>query len=359
LIALPLKEIVHFGSTMDKILFENEIQQLMKKENVPGISIVMIENAQIESHLNYGLKNSESDDPIDDETVFEAASLSKPVFTYGIMKMGEEGLLNLDTPLVEYLPFPDVENDKRLELMTARMVLSHQCGFPNWRDKGESLKIYFQPGEKFSYSGEGFFYLQKVAEKLLKQSMEEFLQENLFQPLGMSHSSFIWKNEYGNLKASGHSDEGIPLKIQRPFSANAAFTLHTTALDYAKFIIAIMNDIGLKPETLNQMMTPQIRVQEGCVNCAHKHSGKLSDSLSWGLGWGLQKFIQGDSFWHWGDNNGFKNYIVGFRREKKGILIFSNHSNGLGVSIIPQVIYKIWGVWQPAFDWIDTETVPF
>jgi len=91
----------------------------------------------------------------------------------------------------------------------------------------------------------------------------------------------------------------------------------------------------------------------------HKHPGKLSDSISWGLGWGLQQLVQGESFWHWGDNNGFKSYIVGLRREKRGIIIFTNSSSGLGLSIIPQIIYKIWGAWQPAFNWIDTEITPF
>ena len=344
---------------MQKNPFESEIQNLMKKENVPGLSIVIIENAKVESHTKYGFKNSETDDLIDDNTVFEAASLSKPVFAYGILQMVEEGLLSLDTPLIEYLSYPDVENDERLGVITARMVLAHTTGFPNWRHNGESLKIYFQPGEKFSYSGEGFVYLQKVAEQLLKLPMEEYLKKRVFQPLGMAHSSFIWQSEYEILKASGHDANGMPVTSSRPLSGNAAFTLHTTALDFAKFIIAIMKNTGLKLETMNQMMTSQIRVEEGCVNCVHKHPGKLSDSISWGLGWGLQQLVQGESFWHWGDNNGFKSYVFGLRRERKGIIIFTNSSNGLGLSIIPQIIYKIWGAWQPAFNWIDTETTPF
>ncbi len=283
--------------------------------------------------------------------------LASPFFAYASLQLVEEGLLDLDRPLIEYLPYPAIENDARLNLITARMVLSHTTGFPNWRDG--SLKIYFQPGERFSYSGEGFVYLQKVAEHLLGQSIEEFLKKRVFQPLQMTHSSFIWQSAYERVKASGHNADGIPINSPRPPSGNAAYTLHTTALDYAKFIIAIMKGIGLKAETLDQMMSPQIRVEEGCVNCIHKHPGKLSDSISWGLGWGLQRLDQGDSFWHWGDNQGFKSYVVGLRKEKKAIIVFLNSSSGLGLSIIPQIIYGIWGAWQPAFDWIDTEKVPF
>lgn len=340
---------------METIDFEEELLHLMKKENVPGMSIVCIENAEIKSHHHYGLKNSAAHDLIDEHTVYEVASLSKPVFAYGILQMVEEGLLNLDKPLIEYLPYPDVEHDKRLELITARMVLTHTTGFPNWRHAGESLKIYFQPGEKFSYSGEGFVYLQKVAEQLLELSMEDYLKKKVFLPLGMIHSSFIWQSEYEKLKASGHNSDGVALKNWRPLSGNAAFTLHTTALDYAKFVIEILKGTRLKSETMNQMMTPHVRVEEGCVHCVHKQSGRLSDSIAWGLGWGLQQLEIGDAFWHWGDNNGFKSYVVGLRREKKGIIVFTNSSSGLGLSIIPEVIYKIWDTWQPAFDWIDTE----
>lgn len=339
---------------MQKMIPESEIRQLMKKRNIPGMSIVIIENAEIVSHGGYGLKNSETDDLVNDNTVFEAASLSKPVFAYGVLQMVEEGLLNLDKPLVEYLAYSDVENDERLKRITARMALSHATGFPNWRGHGNLLKIYFQPGKKFSYSGEGFVYLQKVVERLLGRSMQEYLQEKVFQPLGMDHSSFVWQRSYEKLKASGHDADGRPLTISlKREPANAAFTLHTTALDYAKFVIAVLKDMGLKHETVNEMMTTQIRVDAGCVNCIHKPLGKLSDSISWGLGWGLQ----GDSFWHWGDNPGFKNYIVGSRREKKGMIIFTNSSNGL--SIIPEIIYKVWGTLQPALDWVNADKVPF
>src|SRR6185295_10622616 len=106
------------------------------------------------------------------------------------------------------------------------------------------------------------------------------------------------------LKASGHSGDAVAINSPQPVSANAACTLHTTAVDYAKFVIAIMKGSGLQPQTMEQMMTPQIQVQEECVNCVQKPPGKLSDSISWGLGWGLQQYVQGASFWHWGDNPG-------------------------------------------------------
>jgi CubicO group peptidase (beta-lactamase class C family) len=328
----------------------NEIEQLMKVKKVPGLSLAIIENGEIAFHLELGLKNSKNKSPIDSDTLFEAASLSKPVFAYGVLKFVENGKLDLDRPLVEYLSYVDIQNDHRLDFITARMVLAHSTGFPNWRPKDQSLKIHFQPGERFSYSGEGYLYLQKVVEHLSGQSLEEYIKKNVFLPLGMTHSTFIWVTD--NKKASGHDAEGSPIE-SRTEPQNAAFTLHTNALDYGKFVIAILKEVGLKSETFREMFKPQMRVQEDRVNTIEKYSERLSDSISWGLGWGLQRTKMGDSFWHWGDNQGFKCFIVGFQESKRAIILFTNGANGL--SVISEVIKKYWAIPQPAFDWLNAE----
>lgn len=325
-----------------------ELEALMKEKKIPGLSMVIIENAEIALHLELGVKNSQTKDPVDSETLFEVASLSKPVFTYGILKLAENGQLNLDKPLAEYLPYSDIKNDARVNFITARMVLTHTSGFPNWRPKNESLKIHFQPGDRFSYSGEGFLYLQKVIEHVSGLSLEDYILKNVFTPLGMNHSTFIWVND--KRKAVGHNPDGSPIE-SRTEPPNAAFTLHTSALDYARFIIAILKGIGLKSETFNEMFRFQVRVQEGSTESIDNNfSGRFSDSVSWGLGWGLQHTRLGDSFWHWGDNQGVKCFIVGYKDLNRAILVFTNSSNGLPV--VSEIIQKYLGVPQPALDWL-------
>lgn len=267
-------------------LARHELEALMKEKKIPGLSMVIIENAEIVLHLELGVKNSQTKDPVDSNTLFEVASLSKPVFAYGILKLVEKGQLNLDKPLAEYLPYSDIKNDERANFITARMVLAHTSGFPNWRPKNEPLKIHFQPGERFSYSGEGFLYLQRVIEHISGLSLEDYIKKNVFTPLGMNHSTFVWVND--NKKASGHNPDGFPVE-SRTESPNAAFTLHTSALDYARFVIEILKGIGLKSETINEMFQFQVRVQEGSTNSIDKCSGRFSGSISWGLGWGLQR----------------------------------------------------------------------
>src|SRR5262245_12589079 len=135
-----------------------DVPALMKEADIPGMSIVVIRNGKVAWHNNFGVKNTKTAQPVDDNTVFEAASLSKPVFAYAVLKLVEQGKIGLDVPLTKYLPTPYIDGDPRLEKITARIVLSHRTGFPNWRP-GSSLSIHFTPGERFSYSGEGFIYL--------------------------------------------------------------------------------------------------------------------------------------------------------------------------------------------------------
>ena len=193
------------GIQMDAAQFPTklELETLMREKKIPGLSMAIIENSEIVLHSELGVKNSQTKDLIDKDTLFEAASLSKPVFAYGVLKLVEKGQLNLDKPLVEYLAHSDIKNDERVNCITARMVLTHTSGFPNWRPKNESLKIHFQPGERFSYSGEGFLYLQKVIEQISGLSLEDYIKKNVFTPLEMNHSTFVWVND--NRKAEGHN----------------------------------------------------------------------------------------------------------------------------------------------------------
>jgi len=329
------------------------ILELMRINHIAGVAIVQIAEGAVVSHEEYGFKKAGSEDKITPVTVFEVASFSKPLFAYAVLQLVERGLMDLDTPLSHYLTYPDVKGDSRLQAITARMVLTHSTGFPNWRPLNGSLKIFFQPGSRFSYSGEGFLYLQRAVETLTGESLETHMQKNVFGPLGMTQSSYIWQPAYTTTQAYGHDAEGIAIERTTPFFPNAAFTLHTTALDYAKFVVAILQDVGLKASTIQEMLTPQIHVEDKCVDCTLKPLGKRSDSIAWGLGWGLQRSAVGRSFWHWGDNYGYKCYMEGFKDKKSGTVILTNGVNGL--NFISEWIFQKEGSYQPAFAWLQAD----
>ena len=333
---------------------ERVIPQLMKDGDVPGLAIALVRDSRIIWQRGFGIKSVETGEAVSDQTVFEAASLSKPVFAYAVLKMVDRGQMDLDTPLTKYLPGAYVLNDPRLNTITARMVLSHSTGFPNWRPRGKSLLIHFTPGERFSYSGEGFVYLQKVVEHLSGQSLDAFMRKTVFEPLGMTSSSYVWLDRFDGLKATGHNAAGTATERRKPTEANAASSLHTTAGDYARFMIAVMNGTGLKRETAKEMLRAQIKVDEGGSNSIDRGTGRLSQSISWGLGWGLQQTADGKSFWHWGSNNGdVQCFTVSFEKERAGLVVFTNSGNGL--SIMPEIVQHALGGAHPAFAWTNTE----
>ena len=335
---------------------EQSIPHLMHEGDIPGLAIALIRNGEIAWSRGFGVQNTETKKVVNDETVFEAASLSKPVFAYAVLKLVDKGKLALDTPLTRYLPGKyDVGDDPHLNQITVRQILSHTSGFPNWRPRGESmLKIHFTPGDRFSYSGEGYVYLAKVVEHVTGEAFNAFMKRTVFEPLGMKSSSFVWQDSYEARKTFRHNAVGIVSGRNKPETANAAASLQTTATDYARFVIATIRSTGLKSETARLMLTPQISVAEAGTNNINRPNPKLSPSISWGLGWGLQKNNNGISFWHWGDNGDSKAYIVGSREQKSAVIIFANSSTGL--TIINELVEATLGGQQPALAWLNYET---
>ena len=329
---------------------QKRIPELMKDISVPGLSLALIRDGKTYWVHGFGVRDAKAGQAVTDDTIFEAASLSKPVFAYGALKLVDQGTLDLDTPLTRYLPKPYIEGDARLEKITARIVLSHRTGFPNWRPDGNALTIHFAPGERFSYSGEGFVYLAKVVEQLTGKPLNDYMTEAVFQPLGMKSSSYVWRPEYDARTATGHDASGQPGEKGKPAEANAASSLHTTAADYALFVEALLNGTGLKAQTLREMERPQIPVDPACTNCTERKPKELSKSVFWGLGIGIQETKQGESLWHWGDNGSFKCYVVAFPKRKIGMVMFMNGANGL--SIASDVVQVAVGGEQPAFHWL-------
>jgi CubicO group peptidase (beta-lactamase class C family) len=329
---------------------EVALPELMKKATIPGLEIALIEHGATYWLGSFGVKNSASQLPVTSETVFEAASLSKTVFAYGVLKLVDQGKLDLDSPLTKYLPKPYIDGDERLKLITARYVLSHRTGFPNWRGDGNALTIRFTPGDRFSYSGEGFVYLQKVVEQITGKSLDEYMRFAVFEPLGMTSSSYVWRNDYEERKSSGHDVAGQPVERRKPKEANAAASLQTTATDYARFLDAILSGVGLKRETVKMMEEPQVAVDPACTNCTDRTPKELSKEIFWGLGWGIAKTGRGEILWHWGDNGAFKCFVAVNVKQKDGVILFTNSENGLGIA--PEVTRLAMGENLSPFGWL-------
>ncbi|QHT69539.1 serine hydrolase [Rhodocytophaga rosea] len=333
------------NTAFSRELIDQQVYNLMDSANIPGLALGVIQQGKIVYTKGYGLLKSDSTAKVDEHTVFDAASLSKPVFGYAVFKLMEEGKLSLDTPLYTYLPYPDIAYDDRYKKITARMVLSHTTGFPNWRG-GDKLKIQFTPGEKFSYSGEGFVYLQRVVEKITGKPLNEVMQEKVFTPLGMKCSSYIWQKDFDTNFAFPHSNFGHPFEKNKSDHANAAYSLQTTAQDYATFLLAIIHHTGISDSTVQQMLTRQI-----AVPVADSANAPLSTEVGWGLGFGLEQTEAGNVFWHWGDNGTYKCYVAVDKEAGNGMIYFTNSFNGLG--IMQEMVQQVIPGKHPAVDFLD------
>ena len=328
---------------------ERDIPELMKKDGVPGLAIAVIRGGKTTWVHGFGLKEAKTNQPVKENTVFEAASLSKPVFTYGVLKLVEQGKLGLDVPLTTYLPKPFVAGDERLAKITARIVLSHRTGFPNWPND-DGVSIYFTPGERFSYSGEGYIYLQRVVEQITAKPLNDYMREAVFTPLGMTSSSYVWRPDFDALTATGHDSDGKPTELAKPTEALAASTLNTTAKDYALFVEAVLNGKGLKSATLREMETPEIALDPECRICIKHEPRQLSKNLFWGLGWGIERKDGSDVLWHWGDNGSFKAFVMADPKTKSGVVMFANSEKGL--EIAKPLIDEAMGTHSLAFEWL-------
>jgi len=197
------------GSKISTTEIDKTVKRLMEAANVQGLNLAILNNNKASFIKSYGFRNKPMNTMLDTSTIVYAASFSKPVFGYLIMKLVDEKKLELDKPLYQYLKkpipeyeyFSDLKNDDRWKLITARMCLSHTTGLPNVRwfhpvtsvmDTLGIIKIYFTPGTKYAYSGEGFKLLQLVIEEITSKNTDELAQEKIFKPLGMTRTGFIW-----------------------------------------------------------------------------------------------------------------------------------------------------------------------
>jgi CubicO group peptidase (beta-lactamase class C family) len=325
-----------------------DLEQILKSGCVPGLSFALIRDGKIVETQELGVRDTSTGAPIDSHTIFEAASLSKPVFAYAVLQLVDAGVLSLDDPPSKYAP-DYVTDDPRAASITVRDVLSHTTGLPNWRGKANPLKTYFQPGQRFSYSGEGFVWLQGVVEAISGEPLNDVMTRLVFDPLEMHQSSYVWRPDFETDYASPHDAHLMPGSKRRPATALAAATLHTTATDYARFIQAVLSGARLKPDTAKLWLDPQVRIRQHCFQCLSADRPDADQHVAWGLGWGLEP--DAGSFFHWGDNGRFKAFVVGSRSDRSAAVVFTNGSNGL--AIMPDVINQLMPGDHPAFAWLD------
>lgn len=336
------------GSKLTTHEIDSTVIQLMDSANVTGLALAIINKNRIVYHKTYGFKNNKTKEPLNTNSVFYGASFSKAVFAYLNLLLVQEHILNLDKPLYQYLDKPliqyddykDLLDDERWKLITARMCLSHTTGFPNWRflnaktgtfEAEGKLAIYFTPGSRYAYSGEGLALLQMVIEKITGKGLQELADKKVFSPIGMTRSSYVWKPEFEDDYAMGHDENEVLLGKKKRKKAGGAGSLETTIVDYARFIEYVMQGKGLDKRHKKIMLKPQVQIyskyQFPSISDEITEDNK-SIELSYGLGWGLLKSKYGKAFFKEGHDDGWQHYNINFMDKGTSIILMTNSSNG-------------------------------
>lgn len=317
------------------------IQQLMQDNVVPGASIAFVEDGRVAWHRELGFSDAASRRRVDEDSVFEAASVSKTVFAYAVLQLCDRNVLSLDTPLTNYTTDRILDGDPRLAAITARHVLSHTSGLPNFRSGAEPLRIKFTPGQQYHYSGEAYWYLQSVVTRLagtvdprscgsyeadLKvcaTDIATYLKTNVLTPCGMTRSRYVWNDYLEQHMVRPHDVAGKPMPMSKTTAVDAARYaamggLRTTAIEYARYLTEILSPhaaaaFRLTPATRQEMLRPQVKVDA---------------SHSWALGWEVRHTPKGDLIQHQGGQSGVQAFAAASTARRSGYVILTNSDNG-------------------------------
>lgn len=318
------------GRKIGTVKLNSHIQKAMDSIGVPGLSIAIVNDGRIVYHQTFGVINIETRSPVTKQTLFEAASLSKPLFAYFIMKMVEKGFLDLDKPIYPYLKaiFPKnaiaEESFDAYKTLTPRIILSHRSGIPNWvRD--QPISIAFTPGTDFSYSGEAYQHLGAAFGTKLGigwgSTLDSLFLKEAASPINMVHSFYTWNETLGKHKAYGHVEGKVNPEVHKDKNVGPGYSLKSEARDYALFLIEMMDPKNIKVATRDEMLKEHHHFKPD------SNLFKETGQTGWGLGFAQKPTPNGMMHLHTGNNTDFQAYTMFVPDQKYGFVMFGNSDN--------------------------------
>jgi CubicO group peptidase (beta-lactamase class C family) len=296
--------------------FLSQIPGWLQTNKVPAVGIALLQDGKLVYSNVFGELKKDTKAPLN--TIFNVASLTKPITAMLALTLVKNGKWKLDEPLYHYWTDPDIKDDPRNKKLTTRIVLSHRTGFLNWRwnNGGTKLAFQFEPGTRYQYSGEGFEYLRKAVEKKFGASLEVLSQKYLFQPLKMIDTRFTWSAASEPRFAAWHNKEGEQAyETRKRYDISAADDLLCTVGDYGKFGEWVLNGAGLSKKLFGEMISAQVVV---------------GDHIRYGLGWMIVNDLPGNEYAlvHTGSDEGVRAAIILLPKTKRGLVIMTNGDGG-------------------------------
>lgn len=317
---------------------KKSISQMMEDENIPGVSIALFDNGKI-TWQTYGYANLIDSIKVTQNTVFNGASLSKPVTAMAALNLVEQGVLTLNEDINKYLEGWKVPENKftEHEKVTLKRLISHTAGFERYVQSsffpdeelptieqmlaGEkpsvdpAVSVVSVPGQKEVYSNPGYSVLEKLLEDVTDKAFHDILAELIFEPVHMTHSSFEQPvpNHLSQQMATSYSNELEPYPYKL-FPFKAAGGIWTTPTDLAKFLVTVLEDHHLGTNViLSKKMTDSLFTKNPTrLGFAKIYNDESPDIL----------------FEHWGSNSGFTCYMVSSLQHKQGVVVMTNSDNG-------------------------------
>ncbi|HEX5886929.1 MAG TPA: serine hydrolase domain-containing protein [Pyrinomonadaceae bacterium] len=306
---------------------DDYIRAEMKTQQIPGLSLAVINNGEIVLARGYGLANVEHQAPVKPETIFQSGSVGKQFTAAAVMLLVEDGKLNLDDKLTKYI----ANSPESWNKITVRHLLTHTSGMTDYpkdfdmrRDYTEddlvqmikSTPLAFQPGEKYSYSNLAYVMLGVLIRKVSGKFYGDFLQERVFKPLDMSTARVISEADIVANRAAGYRVVNGQLKNQNWVSPSLNTTadgaLYLTVYDMAKWDAALYTEKLLKRASLDAMWTP-VKLNNGKTH-------------PYGFGWALGQVRGHRIVEHGGSWQGFKSHISRYVDDKLTVVVFANQS---------------------------------
>lgn len=317
------------------------IERALQTTRASGLAVAFIEEGRVSWVRTYGARNA-AGDPLTTDTVMYGASLTKAVVGYLALQLAAEGVLDLDRPIADLLskPLPeygnldayghwgDLAGDDRWRRITPRMALNHATGFANFAflEPDGKLRIHFEPGTRYAYSGEGMMLLQFGLEQGLGLDIEAELQHRYFGPLGMTRTSLKWQPHFAPNIADGWDEAGRSEPHDERSRVRAAGSMDTTIADMAQMAALMARKDGL-PETWQAAYPggtlPITTRQQFPTLLPDASEGDQPNALA-GLGVVTFEGPQGPGWYKGGHNDVTANTLVCLERSRRCVLILSN-----------------------------------
>lgn len=303
----------------------------LAEHGVPSLAVAYVRDGAVQWTRVYGQQAEGV--PATDSTLYNVASLTKPLFAELMLRLAANGRLSLDEPMAPYWTDPDVASDPRHAMFTPRLALSHQLGFTNWRRETEGvLRIGFEPGTQFRYSGEGYEYARRYLQNRVGASVDSLARQYIFRPAGMRDIAFTRQPWFAGRMAIPRGPEGRWGEPSVDDTANAADDIHTTVADYARFVVSVMNHDGLPAELVAQ----RDRIyQTGVERCDPAKVAICPARIGYGLGWTVFEYAdpRENVLWHTGGDWGEKSIVFYWPARREGVVLLTNGANGFNVMV--------------------------